>query len=345
MRSLISLAAAAAVSGIAATFAQAQSIETISVSPDGQTVLVGGTNRTVYSLSAETLEVTDRRYVSELVRQIVHGADGELVFFRDDADTLTAYKTADMSFAWKASDVDNMAYDPRAGAIAVLDQHYKDDSVSLLFAATGEQMARVAMGKIKSNLIALAPGADKALILTNYAKSDAEEKADEPDDLSKLQKADFKQLHDGYVSNVVTVDFGTGAFEMSETPYRVSYPKAVRMAGDRMMILRTNMDSMMLAPDGSGELIDLGEDYFNYADIDAKGETYILTKGVDLRFVPVAQDGPEGLLKGERLRGGPAEWITAMAEAPDGTLYFGTNAYRLLKVGPDRGKIEIVPVY
>ncbi|MBY6163156.1 hypothetical protein KUV73_19900 [Mameliella alba] len=345
MRTLISLIAGLAVAGVAASSAGAQSIETISVSPDGKTLLVGGTNRTVYTVTAGTLEVTGRRYVPQLVRQIVHGADGEMVFFRDDADTLTAYKTADMSVAWKASDVDDMVYDARAGAIAALDQHYKDDSVTLFFAATGEQMARVAMGKIKANLIALAPGADKAMVLTNYDKSDAEEKQDEPADLTKLQKADFKQLHDGYVSNVVSVDFGTGSFEMAETPYRVSFPKDVRMMGDQLMVLRTNFDSMMFSADGSGALIDLGEDYFNFAGMDAKGENYILTKGVDLRFVPVGKDGPEGVLKGERLRGGPAEWVTAMTEAPDGTLYFGTNAYRLLKVGPDRGKIEIAPIF
>lgn len=345
MRPIIAFAATLALAGFSAGVACAQTIETISVSPDGKTVLVGGSNRTVYTVSADTLAVTGRRYVPQLVRQITHGAGGELVFFRDDADVLTAYKVDGMSEAWKVSDVDDMAYDAETRTIAALDQHFKDDSVRLLQAATGDQQARVAMGKIKANLIALAPGAGKALILTGYTKSDAEEKQEEPADLTKLQKADFKQKTDGYVSNVVTVDFEAGSFEMAETAYRVSYPKAVRFSGGRMMVLRTNVDSMMLGPDGSGALIDLGEDYFNHAGIDAAGESYVLSKGVELRFVPVKGEGAEGVLKGDRLRGGPAEWITAMAEAPDGTLYFGTNAYRLLKVGPGRGRIEIMPVF
>ncbi|WP_323769463.1 WD40 repeat domain-containing protein [Antarctobacter sp.] len=345
MRSIFSFAAALALAGFSAGAAHAQTIETISVSPDGKTVLVGGSNRTVYTISAETMEVTGRRYVPQLVRQIVHGAIGEMVFFRDDADVLTAYKVDGMTEAWQVSDVDDMVYDAPSRVIAALDKHFKDDSVRLLQASTGEQLARVAMGKIKADLIALEPGAGKALILTGYTKTDAEQKQDEPTDLTKLQKADFKQKTDGYVSNVVTVDFVAGSFEMAETGYRVSYPKAVRLDGDKMMVLRTNMDSMLLGPDGTGELIDLGEDYFNHAGIDAKGESYILSKGVELRFVPVNGEGAEGLLKGDRLRGGPAEWITAMTEASDGTLYFGTNAYRLLKVGPTRGKIEIMPIY
>lgn len=345
MRFLFSFAAGLAFAGFCTGAVSAQSIETLSVSPDGQTVLVGGTNRTVYTISAATLEVTGRRYVPHLVRQILHGANGEFVFFRDDADVLTAYKADGMAEVWRISDVDSMAYDAERRVIVALDQHYKDDSVRLLQASTGEQMARVALGKIKSNLIALAPGADKALILTGYTKTDAEQKQDEPDDLTKLQKAEFKQKTDGYVSTVVSVDFDTGSFETAETSYRVSYPKAVRMADGKLMVLRTNVDSMILGPDGSGALIDLGEEYFNHAAIDSKGDTYILSKGVELRFVPVSGAGAEGVLKGEKLRGGPAEWITAMAEGADGTLYFGTNAYRLLKVGPSRGKIEIMPIY
>lgn len=345
MRSIFSFAAALALAGFSAGAAQSQSIETISVSSDGKTVLVGGSNRTVYTISADSMEVTGRRYVPHLVRQIVHGAIGELVFFRDDADVVTAYKVDGMTEAWSVSDVDDMAYDAQTRVIAALDQHFKDDSVRLLQASTGEQLARVAMGKIKANLIALEPGAGKALILTGYTKTDAEQKQDEPEDLTKLQKADFKQMTDGYVSNVVTVDFVSGSFEMAETPYRVSYPKAVRVSDGKMMILRTNVDSMMLGPDGTGALIDLGEDYFNHAGIDAKGENYILAKSVELRFMPVSGEGAEGVLKGDHLRGGPAEWVTAMTEAADGTLYFGTNAYRLLRVGPTRGKIEIMPVF
>ncbi|MGP6087210.1 hypothetical protein [Antarctobacter jejuensis] len=345
MRSFITCVLGLAAATLLTPAVQAQSIETISVSADGKTVLVGGSNRTVYTVDADTLEVTDRRYVSELVRQIVHGANGELVYFRDDADNLNAYKTADMSFAWSARDVDEMVYDAQSDTLAVLDEHYKDDSVRLLSAANGEQTQRIVMGKLKSDMIALAPGAGKALILTGYTKSDLEEKQEQPADLTKLQEADFKQKTDGYISNVVTVDFGAGTFETAETPYRVSYPKAVRMSGDQMMILRTNRDSMTLGADGSGALIDLGEDYFNFSGIDAKGETYILTNGVEIRFVPVAGGAAQGLLSAERLRGGPAEWVTAMGEAPDGTLYFGTNAYRLLRVNAARGKIDVLPVY
>ncbi len=345
MRSIFSCAAGLALAISMAPVASAQTIETISVSADGKTVLVGGSNRTVYSVDADSLEVTDRRYVSELVRQIVHGANGDLVFFRDDADNLNAYNAGDMSFAWAARDVDEMTYDAESDTLAVLDEHYKDDSVRLLAAANGEQTQRIVMGKLKSDIIALTPGAGKALILTGYTKSDKEEKTEEPADLTKLQQADHKQMTDGYVSNVVTVDFGAGTFETAETPYRVSYPKSVRMQDDKIMILRTNRDSMMLGGDGSGGLIDLGEDYFNFSGIDAKGETYILTNGVEIRFVPVDGGAAQGLLSAERLRGGPAEWVTAMAEAPDGTLYFGTNAYRLLRVSPSRGKVDVMAVY
>ncbi len=77
----------------------AQGIEGLSVSPDGQTILMSGTNRVVYTVSADLLEVSNRLYVPEMVRQIIHSDDGNLVFLRDDEERLIAYKTADMSQA------------------------------------------------------------------------------------------------------------------------------------------------------------------------------------------------------------------------------------------------------
>ena len=47
MRSIVSCALGLAVSAVLAPAVHAQSIETISVSTDGKTVLVGGSNRTV----------------------------------------------------------------------------------------------------------------------------------------------------------------------------------------------------------------------------------------------------------------------------------------------------------
>lgn len=333
------LAALCAVAALCAP-AGAQQIETISVAPDGATVLVGGSNRTVYTIDAAAMTVTGRRYVPALVRQIFHGAEGALVYFRDDAKRLTAHRTADMSEAWSVGEADAAVYAPAEGRIALLDRHYKDDAVTLVDAATGGQLARVAMGKQKADLIALRPGAAAALVFTGAEKTEGEEAGAEPADLTKLQQADFKQRHDGYASQVIEVDFEQGGFAAVATPYRISYPKQVAMQSGRMMILRGVTDSLLVGADGAAELIDLGEDYFNHAGIDRAGETFILTNGVDLRFRPVAGGAAEGLLSAERLRGGPTEWVTAMAEGADGTLYFGTNAYRLLKVPPARDRVE-----
>ena len=45
------------------------------------------------------------------------------------------------------------------------------------------------------------------------------------------------------------------------------------------------------------------------------------------------------------LIGGSAGRATAIAEGADGTVYFGTSAYRLLKVPADRSGITAHPVF
>ncbi|MGH1412695.1 MAG: hypothetical protein ACRBB0_04325 [Pelagimonas sp.] len=323
----------------------AQGIESMSVSPDGQTVLISAANRVVYTVGADTLEVSSRRYIPEMVRQIIHSDDGALVYLRDEEEQLIAYNSADMAQVWRIEGADEVVYDGVNGVLAVLDEHWKDDSIRLVAADTGNQMTRVALGKIKSDMLALGPDAKSALILTQSSKSDVETSQEQPADLNKLQKAEFKQKTDGYVSTVITVDFDLGEFTTSESHYRVSYPHQVRMMGDKMMVLRSNIDSALVGADGSAKLIDLGEDYFNAAMVDNAGKTFVLTNGVDLRFVPVDGGSAEGLLTAQRLPGGPAEWVTATAEGKDGTLYFGTNASRLFKVSADRGSVQAVAVY
>ncbi len=329
---------------LVAGMSHAQGIEGLSVSPDGQTVVLSGLNRVVYTVGAESLEVTDRRYIPEMVRQIIHSDDGAMIFMRDDEENLIAYG-ADMTRIWSVEGADEVVYDAENGVLAVLDEHWKDDALRLIDAADGSQKARVALGKIKSDMLALGPDGKSALILTQSSKSDSESKLDEPADMTKLQKAEFKQKTDGYVSSVITVDFDLGEFTTTQSHYRVSYPHQVRMLDDKMMILRSNVDSALVGADGSATLIDLGEDYFNAAMIDDAGKTFVLTNGVDLRFVPVDGGAAQGLLTAQRLPGGPAEWVTATAEGKDGTLYFGTNAYRLFKVAPDRGSVQAVAVY
>lgn len=325
--------------------AQAQSIEGLSVSPDGKTVLMSGTNRVVYSVSTDTMEVTDRRYVPQMVRQIIHSDDGSMVYLRDNDKRLIAYNTADMSEAWRTEDADEVVYAPEQGTLAILDEHWKDDSIRLVAADSGSQTARIALGKMKTDMFALGPDGRSALILTQSSKSDAEVKKDEPADMTKLQKADFKQRTDGYVSQVIAVDFDLGEFTQAESHYRVSFPHDVNMVDGKLLILRSNLDSAIVGSDGSADLIDLGKDHFNSAMLDKAGTTYILTRGTDLRFVPVGGGAAEGLLSVQRLRGGPAEWVTAITEGKDGTLYFATNAYRLIKVPADRGSAQVVSVY
>jgi len=334
--------------GVAFTgVAQAQMITAVSHSPAGDVLLVAGDNRVLYSLDPVTLEVTDRRHVPGLIRWLGHSADGRTVFFRTDDRVFEARSAGSFKLRYSLQDISQVSHARDANRIALMENGYKGGVVHLLQAENGKSMMRVELLDIKTDVIALNADASRALILTKSAKSESEPNESPPGDLKGHDKYLFQQQKDGYVSTVIDLDLKAGTFKSVDTFYRVSFPAQVTMMGGRAAILNGRHDSALLTPDGTTQLINMGKDYVAAARISADGTTMMLTSANKVAFHDLS-DGAVGLPKREAEADkmpGPAERVTAFDEAPDGTVYFGTSAYRLWKIAPDATEIEAIAVY
>lgn len=330
------------------TSATAQVMPAVAVSPDGTTVLAAGDNRVVYTLNAETLAVDGRRYVAGLVRWLDYSADGRLIFVRTDNNIFTARAARSFKTAYAVEDISAVSYAPQADRIALLESNYDGGVLHVLVASTGEMVNRVEFPEIRTNYVALADDGASALLLTQSDRSDDEPKENPASELKGYDRYLFRQQNDGYTSQVVSVSVESGEWTLSDTFYRVSFPGQVRMLDGRMAIINGPGDSALVSADGSTDLLNLGSGYIAFGRISDAGSDVVLTGGTDIAVHSldgaVAAETASHELETARLDG-PAERVTAIDEAADGTLYMVTSGYRIWKVAPGALEADTKPVY
>ena len=327
--------------------AQAQQMPATAISPDGATLLVAGDNRVIYTLDAATLAVTSRRYLPEQVEWMTYSQDGETIFMRTQARTFSARSAGSFKERFGAEKVNAVSYAPEAGRILLMENNYKGGILRLLAASSGKNILKMDLPELRTDEVVLSDDGASALILTNSENSDTEEKAQPGSDLKGFAKYDFRQRHDGYISKVIAVDLAAGTFAATDTWYRVSNPTQLRMLGGNAVLVKSVSDTAVIQPDGSTTMIDLGEKYASFVQISADGQNVYLASNNELRIhalngTAVATGGLT--IQADR-QPGPAERVTSMAEAGDGTLYLATSAYRILKVSPGATSVTAVPVF
>ncbi len=332
---------------LAAAPAAGQEIRALAVSPDGSTVMAAGGNRTLYTIDAATMDVTDRRYIPEMVTWLDYSPDGRLLYMLTDEDVLSAHSGGSMKTMFTIEDVDVVSFVPEAGRIAVMENRYDGGIVRLLDAASGEVLTRVELPDLRTSLIALAEDGGSAIILTSSESSDSEAKESTPSDMKGYERYLHRQMHDGYVSTVVALNLEDGSFESAETFYRASGgPDAVTMLDGRMLVLNNTSDSALVSADGAAELVNLGSDYVAFSALAADRASVVLSGGSKVGMFPLtgAEAGPAARSLDAGRMPGPSERASALDEAADGTIWIGTSAYRLWKIAPGAPEVEIAPI-
>jgi len=327
--------------------AMAQVMPAVAVSPDGATVLAAGDNRVVYTVNAETLGIEERRYIAGLVRWLDYSADGRLVFMRTDNNIFTARAARSFKTLYSVDRISAVSYAPEANRIALLESNYDGGVLHILVASTGDRINRIEFPEIRTNYVALAPDGASALLLTQSDRSEDEPNESPSSELKGYDRYLFRQQNDGYTSHVVSVTVESGDWSMAETFYRVSFPGQVRMLDGRMAIINGPGDSALVSGDGTTDLLNLGGGYIAFGHIADAGADIVLTGGTEIAFHGLngtAANPASRELEAVRLEG-PAERVTAIDQAGDGTLYMVTSGYRLWKVTPDALEVAAKPVY
>jgi WD40 repeat protein len=344
--------------GLAASLAQARSprwggLEAVDISPDGKTIVVGGQNRVIYVVDAESLEVLKRHWAKARVGTLRYTGDGKVLLVEDEEGTVHLHDagsmlTDDPKVTKQIQEAEDIECQPKADLFAAIGGDWKTKEVTVYTMSEGSEKMKVTLPeKVKPAGMAISPDGKKLAILTDAQDTDTEKKlgyGDIPKDLKNLAKDEFRQKNDGKISHLMIYDIPSGKELKKVDLWYTSSAGSTDLVfdGDKIIVFNYSNLNAVISPDGSVELFKtksmgygrgVKADNTAFAIGSLRDATLVLVEGMVQKTINL-----------DSLPGWP-EYFGCFAFAEDGTCYGVTSASRLVKIDKDGNIEKTVPIY
>ncbi|MEM9138877.1 MAG: hypothetical protein AAGB15_03530 [Pseudomonadota bacterium] len=350
MKTIIRVGVAAAlcgISGLGLADSPANGIGGIAVSPDGATVVVAGDTRVIYKMDTASMEVTDRIYQKSTIVWMDYRLDGEVLFTRDTNGTLTAYDTATFEPVWSVKRSEDADYAPFANQLVYVTQQYKDGKrtghLTLVDAAALEEKATFDLGEMTPAAVGISKEGLRAVVLSRPEKRESEERANPPSDLKGIDRSVFRLKNDQRGAKIAQVDLILGQVGVTQSWYSTNTIKDLVVTPSMAFIGGFSNQSAVIDAAGEVTIVDSGARIHHGATLTATADAMVTGAQGAVVVKPFASDAAQEI-KLDRLPGWP-ENVTRFDHGPDGKIYGGTTAYRVIVLDPATGNAEAYPVY
>lgn len=347
MKSLtVSLLAATALVTAAAAATPKNALGAIAVSPDGATVVALGDNRVLYVVDPTTLEVKQRVGLNLNPLEAVFSKDGSALAVWDTDSRITIFAASDWSVKATIDGAESIAFAVEGDVVAAMGRpgYDADATTPVVIYALGDG-SKKAEGKLKgkgASIVAAADGSSYAVI-TERTETTAETKTDAPQELDGAAEAEFEQKNDGYASDVVRLDASGNETGRVTTWYGTYDALSGSVVDGTAYFAGYSNVNLKIAADGTASVFVLPTSYLYGFGVSGDGKTFAGGSLRDGALYAVA-DGAGKTFEADQLEGWP-EYFEGFGFAPDGSVYGGTTAYRLVHIGPDGVIKTMKPVF
>lgn len=326
-------------------------IAAIAVSPDGATVVASGEPRTFYVLDAATMEVKDRIWHGYSPIRLNWSKDGKTLglFHTDDVftffdaatlqETVTTEKFTDHCIAGEAEKL-----------VTVLSGPVRDGKSPITLAtyslATGEKLDTVDFDyTVQVVSVSCSADGNDIVLATREYDTGTEEKKEPPRDMAREEQPEFRKRNDAKAMWIGWFDGELNKGPEYESWFSSSKANLSFVKDGKAYWLRNATENAEFAKDGSLRMVVLGKASSFYGELASADHSYFLVgtlgKGQIVRTDTMAE---REFAFPDRLKGWP-EYLYGFGIAPDGTIYGGTSAYRMIKVSPQGQVQEIRPIH
>ncbi len=313
----------------------------LAVSPDNSMLIAAGYNRVMYVCDPADMSVKNRIYLGIIPYEVFFSKDGgSLVMFSSDRmihvyDTSTWKRKADIQ---STSDI---AVAPDSDEMVVMHgTKYSGGArltpVAVYDMATG-QKKREATFEFEGSAIGTNSDGTQFAVLSRAKNDETEKKEKTPKEMSGAEKDEFELKHDGRTSEVLWLDKDLKETNRNKTWYS-DYGTNQMLIKDGVahyIVYRNRCG--MFTPEGETSLFKTGTPYNYGIGISSDGKT-IASGGLSTGMLMNMETKTSISFKHSRLQGFP-EYFYGFTFGPDGTIYGGTNAWRIIKVSPD-GEVQ-----
>ncbi len=321
----------------------------LAVSPDGTTLAAAGDNRVLYLVDPATLEVRERLYIGTNPLDLFYSADGKTLALHSTDDDIILLSTETWQPTGKVEDVQLLAHAAAADALVVLGRAKKQSDGSYLAPLSVISLAdgSVALsGGVAGNAAALAsrPDASGFAVLTKQVDDPDEPKEEPPAETKGFDKDIFKQQHDAKSSEIILIGADGAETGRTKTWYGTGSTLTGIWDGEAVHFVGYSNDNLTVSAAGETVAMFEGPVSYNYGMGIAPDQTRIAVGSLRDGGVVTLADGSSAGFKLDAEAGWP-EYFEGFTFAPDGSIYGGTSAYRLVHVAPDGTLQKVVPIY
>ena len=329
--------------GAARADSPANGLGGLAYDPAGGRILAAGDSRAIYVLDADTLTVTDRRYIGTTAVWMELSLDSKVLFLRDTGGRLVALDAASFEELWSVDRTDAAAYARAANQIVYTTRKSRETHLVVADGASFAESASINLGDFRTVGLGVSIDGLRAVAVSRSDERKDEEKKRPENSVKGLERAIFRQRHDQRGATIAEVDLITGTPAMTESWYKADNIRELIVSPTEAFVLTFTEDVARIARGGEVEMIDSGARN-HYGAAMSRGMDALVTGSMRaVTIKPLAADAAQ-VMKLDTLPGWP-EYVIRFAHGPEGLIYAATTAYRVLAIDPVAGTVEAAPVY
>lgn len=321
--------------------------EAVAVSPDGKQLAVGGQNRVVYLLDADTLQVKNRLWIEARVGGLAFNKDGSRLVVEDEADRFHLVDTTSAKVLKKLDHVAGLVIRP--GHEIVICRDLREAGKNRLRFLSLDKLDYVGDVDVPERPVAWTfEESGKRLFVLGASRRGDEKRilADEvPRELRGLARWTFRQRNDGLEATVYEIDLATSKYVGEVKTWYTSDSDTTQLArvGGRTYVFNRANLCARIEERGVTTMFETSQVVNHALGLSPDGKT-LLTGAMGEGSHGPTDEGPRTAFRLEALLG-QSEFFTRFAVANDGTAWAVTTAYRLVRINKAGQLGQAVPVF
>ncbi|WPL16398.1 hypothetical protein Thiowin_01352 [Thiorhodovibrio winogradskyi] len=318
----------------------------VALSPDEDTLVTAGDNRTLYVLNAADMEIVNRVWLGTCIVKLDFDKDGKVLLAEASDGNLLSIDTTSWQVAGNRPKSEKMSVARAVNRVAVLNPDHNGHSISFLDISDLSEQGRVTLPKgQKVAALGLDAAGERLGILTESVNDESEPKEPKPADLRGLEGDEFRLKHDGKTTQFLVFKVPSGEPLWEQKTYYSPSMTGMKVLFDGEAGVAVNYSDLnaKITPEGEVSLFKL-DNGFNYGTGFSHDQSILLTGGLAKGTYTKVGAVSMMTFSPDRLQGWP-EYFKDFAISEDGTAYGATSGYRIVTVKPGGMFAKSTPIF
>ncbi len=311
---------------------------TLALNPNGETLVVAGNNRTIYTLNAETLGVIGRAYFGSTINKMAYSPDGTVLYVQDSEPDIYILDAETFETKSKLANYGMMQISTEAQRLVAIDLDYGGDTIGVFDISENKlnNIAEISFDKDDdiSSMGMNAEGSRMAIFFDDF-DSETEEKvswSDIPDEYKGFEKDVYNKKNDGKEARFLLLSIPDLEVVADYVSFYTSYNKEfVFFQGEDVLITNSSNENARYKINGDVEMWEWDGVSNSYAEAVSADHSTLVVGGYAKGTIYNVESASGFSFELDDIPGA-TEYFSGFAVAADGTVYGTTTGYRIAHI-------------